>query len=198
MTNGSQQPQLFEDDPDARFNRALRTGNYADIVAAAGRRLLEAIDSPECDHDTAVALLRDVLPDPPEDYDPRPFIAANTWTYAKTSEHPHEYLLLRNSADWREHLRFLRWLRVFGEVERWLDGHRYRYRLVDGWRYWAMFSPNDTILNRRREPTPERESEDHDAAVARLLAARIEQGLGPTITDPKTLDKAAVLFGRES
>jgi hypothetical protein len=31
-------------------------------------------------------------------------------------------------------------------------------------------------------------------AVDRHLAARIEQGLGPTITDPDVLDKAAVLW----
>jgi hypothetical protein len=38
----------------------------------------------------------------------------------------------------------------------------------------------------------------HDEAVARLLDARVEQGLGPTITDPVALDRAAVLFATES
>ena len=37
-------------------------------------------------------------------------------------------------------------------------------------------------------------TEGEQAAVDRLLAARIEQGLGPTITDPETLDRAAVLW----
>jgi hypothetical protein len=40
--------------------------------------------------------------------------------------------------------------------------------------------------------------EDQDAAVSRLLAARTEQGLSPTITDPVALDRAAVLFQKET
>jgi len=35
---------------------------------------------------------------------------------------------------------------------------------------------------------------DHDEAVERLLDARAEQGLAPTVTDPATLDKAAAIF----
>jgi hypothetical protein len=38
------------------------------------------------------------------------------------------------------------------------------------------------------------EHEDHDAAVARLLAARAEQGLASKITDPAALERAAALF----
>jgi hypothetical protein len=35
---------------------------------------------------------------------------------------------------------------------------------------------------------------DYAAAVARMLAARIEQGLPLTVTDPAALDKAAAIF----
>jgi hypothetical protein len=101
----------------------------------------------------AMSLLRDVLPpDPAEDYDPRGFVQANRWTFAKTMpDRPHEYLLIHKSSDWREHLIFRRWLEVHGEVERWLDGRDYPGRVVDGQRYWSLCNANDeVILNRRR------------------------------------------------
>jgi hypothetical protein len=148
VDSGIEQQSLWDDGGDRVFGQALHGGNLAGILSVAGRRVLKAIPD-ELAEDPAVALLRDVLPNPPESYDPRPYIEANTWVFARTMpENPHEYVMLRASTDWREHLRFLRWLRVYGEVERWLDGRRYRYRIVDGWRYWAMWSPNDTILNR--------------------------------------------------
>jgi hypothetical protein len=110
------------------------------------------LDASEGELQDAMALLGDVAPaDPPESYDPTNYIEANDWTFAATMpEHPHEYLLIRNSTDWRAHLRFVRWLRVHGAVER-FQGRRYRYRLVGGRRYWAL-GPSDTIVNRRVEP----------------------------------------------
>ena len=155
MDAGRSKQQSFwpEDQDDAVLARTVAGGNLASLVSVAGRRLLKAIDSPdECDYDAAVALLRDVLPNPTESYDPVPFIEMNTWTYAKSRpQSPHEYVMLRNSVDWREHLRFIRWLRKFGEARRWRDGRTYRYRIVGEFHYWAMWSPNDTIANRSRE-----------------------------------------------
>ena len=150
MTSGIEQQSFFPDDSDPVLERTLRGGNMAGLLSVAGRRVLDVIPDELAD-DPAVTLLRDVLGgDPPEDYDPRPYIAANEWTFASTMpENPHEYVLLRNSSDWREHLRFLRWIRR-GKVEVWRDRRRYRYRVVDGWRYWAL-GPNDTILNRATE-----------------------------------------------
>jgi hypothetical protein len=144
------QQALWDDGwSDPIFQSALKGGNLAAIYSVAGRRALAAIPE-DLDH-PAIVVLRDVHPDPGEDYDPRPYIAANFWTFASTMpENPHEYLLLRNSTDWREHLRMLRWVRR-GEREKWRDGKIYSYRVVDRrWRYWAL-GPNDSILNRERQ-----------------------------------------------
>jgi hypothetical protein len=131
------------------FERALRGGHLAELQRVAARGVLDASQGTIED---ALALLRDVVPaDPAEDWDPAPYIETNEWTFATTMpEHPHEYLLIRNSVDWREHLIFVRWLRVHGQVETY-RGRRYRYRVVNGWRYWAL-GPSDSIANRRREP----------------------------------------------
>jgi hypothetical protein len=129
---------------------ALHRGRLADLADVAGRRVLaDPTDG------AALALLRDVLPeDPPEDWDPRPFIEANRWTYARTMpQNPHEYLLLRKAHDWRTHLVFVRWLKVHGEIERWVDRRDYPYCTVDGWRYWTLLLVNDeVIINRRKAP----------------------------------------------
>jgi hypothetical protein len=149
VRSGTVQQGLWGDG-DPEFENALRRGRLADLADLAGRRVLA-----DPTDEAAWALLRDVLPeDPPAEYDPRPFIAANTWTYARTRpDNPHEYLLLHKSTDWREHLRFVRWLRVHGEVERWVDRRPYPYREVDGWRYWTLCLVNDeVILNRRKAP----------------------------------------------
>jgi hypothetical protein len=147
--NAAEQQSFWTDDDDDRFNRAVRGGWLVNIISVAGRRVLNATDPQE--YEEAIELLRDTLPEPPADYDPVPFIEANNWTFAKTRpESPHFYVLLRNTSDWREHLRFLRWLRVYGEARKWRDGRTYIYRVVDGWNYWAM-GPSDTILNRSRE-----------------------------------------------
>jgi hypothetical protein len=135
---------------DVEFDEALGGGQLAEMLSVAGRRVLDAIAQPQ--HEDVVALLRDVLPaDPPESYDPSPYIEAQTWVFAKTMpQNPHEYVVLRRSTDWREHLRFLRWIRVWGDREL-FKGTYYLYRTVGEWRYWAL-GPNDTIINRRREP----------------------------------------------
>lgn len=128
----------------------LQGGHIVTLQRHAARRVIAAWESGEAEElAAAIALLADVNPDVPEDFDPRPFIEGNEWVFAKTMpENPHEYVLLRNSSDWVEQLRFLRWLRR-GEVERFL-GRSYRGRTVDGWRYWAL-SPDDSIVNRRRQ-----------------------------------------------
>ena len=66
------------------------------------------------------------------------------------ADHPHEYVVISRSSDWREHLRFLQWLRHWGELEL-FKGRHYPYRTVDGFRYWAM-SLEHTIINRRKAP----------------------------------------------
>jgi hypothetical protein len=144
------QQDFWGEDSDPEFQRALQRGRLGELADVAGRRVLA-----DPGDEAALVLLRDVLPaDPPEDYDPRPYIEANEWTYARTRpQNPHEYLLLHKSTDWREHLRFLRWIRVHGEVERWLDRRDYPYRTVDGWRYWSLCLVNDeVIINRRKAP----------------------------------------------
>jgi hypothetical protein len=144
--------QAFFDDghSDPIFQRALKTGNLAAILTVAVRRALRVIPD-DLDH-PAIHVLRDACPDPPEDYDPRPYIAANYWVFASTMpENPHYYVMLKASTDWREHLRFLRWIRR-GVAEVWRDGRRYPYRYVDGYRYWAMPDPSWTIINRERQP----------------------------------------------
>jgi hypothetical protein len=144
-----QQGVLWGEDLDEEFSRALRGGNLASIVSVAGRRVLESIGQPE--YDDAIALLGDVLPNPPGDFNPVPYIEANDWTYAKTRpQTPHFYVLLRNTTDWREHLRFLTWIRKYGQSRRWRDGRTYRTVWVDEFHYWAL-GPNDTILNRARQ-----------------------------------------------
>jgi hypothetical protein len=116
----------------------------------AGRRLLAALEEGNAEEQAAAqALLRDVLPSaPPEDWDPSPYIRSQHWVTARTGDH--DYVVIRYSTDWREHLRFLRWLRAWGTVER-FKGARYRYRDVGDHHYWAMVSPNDTIANRREQ-----------------------------------------------
>jgi hypothetical protein len=152
VNEDTNQQALWEDDgfSDPIFQSALKGGNLAAIYSVAIRRALAVIPD-DLDH-PAIAVLRAVCPDPADDYDARPYIAANHWTFAVTAAetHPHEYVLLRNSTDWREHLRFLRWVRR-GQRQKWRDGRIYSYRYVDDWAYWSL-GPNDSILNRERRP----------------------------------------------
>jgi hypothetical protein len=141
---------MIQGDDDPEFAEAIQGGHLAAMLSIAGRRVLEAIDEPQ--YEAAVALLHEVLPaDPGESYDPTSYIEAQDWVFAKTMpENPHEYVLIRRSTDWRAHLRFLHWIRVWGEDEV-FKGWHYQCRTVGEWRYWAL-GPNDTIINRRRKP----------------------------------------------
>jgi hypothetical protein len=108
----------------------------------------------------ALQLTRDLFPEVSESYDPSGYIHANAWTFAKTMpQHPHEYLLIHKSTDWREHMRFLRFIVEHGELERY-GGLDYFGVVVDGKRYWRMsgrwkangpaaLNPDETIINRR-------------------------------------------------
>ena len=132
------------------FDEALKSGHLTELLDYAGRRALAASNLIQLEE--ALALLRDVLPDPPADYSPRNYIASQEWVYASTMpENEHFYVMLKASTDWGSHLMMLRWIRVTGEIER-FKGSKYRYRTVDGWRYWAMTDPGWTVLNRRRAP----------------------------------------------
>jgi hypothetical protein len=150
VTSEIAQQSFWSDDHDPELERGLKSGHLVTILSVAARRVLKAIDSGH-DYDAAVALLRDVLPNPPADYDPRPYVAAQAWTFAKTMpDNPHEYVLIRKSTDWRAHLCVLSWLRAHGEVEKFM-GRTYRFRTVDDHHYWVL-GPSDTIINRRKAP----------------------------------------------
>ncbi len=102
----------------------------------------------------AMAELRRLLPAPARDYDPRPYIAANHWVFARTMpDNPHEYVVIHDSTDPYEHLMFLEWIRSVGDIEHY-RGRDYEYVTVDGYRYWAMgpSGPEHTIINRREAP----------------------------------------------
>jgi hypothetical protein len=143
------------DDGDLQLQSALRSGRLSALCNLAGRRVLAAWEADRPDElAEALALLRDVLPNVPEGYDPTPWIEAQPWVTARSGDH--QYVLIRRSTDWREQVRFLRWLRTTGFQERWGQrGETYRYKVVttsDGrWRYWPS-NADETISNRRREP----------------------------------------------
>lgn len=123
-------------------------GGLAAMYDTALRRVLYAGLGDE--KAAAIELLHDVCPpDPPEDYDPRPWIAQQAWVTARSGDH--QYVLLRCSTDWREQVRFIRWLRVWGYEEK-FHGSKYRCRDIDGQHMWAMTDLNDTISNRRAIP----------------------------------------------
>lgn len=140
--------------------RIIATHHMADLADYAGRQVLRAWENAQTagdDHggqlelEAAMKLLADLLVlDIPEEYDPRPYIAANEWVFARTMPtNPHYYVVLPRSTDWREHLRFLRWIRVWGHTEM-FKGYPYLYRVVDDNKYWAL-GLNETILNRKQK-----------------------------------------------
>lgn len=131
---------------------ALRGGNRTTMVSVAGRAVLDAWDDgDEAALAEAMADLRSVLPVVEDGYDPGPYIAAQEWVVARTMpENPHSYVLIRNSTDYVEHLRFVDWLRRTGEVEV-FNGRRYKGRTINWHRYWVL-GVNDTIVNRRKAP----------------------------------------------
>ena len=76
----------------------------------------------------AMAELRRLLPAPARDYDPRPYIAANHWVFARTMpDNPHEYVVIHNSTDPYEHLIIPR-VDPIGGGRRALSGPRLRVR----------------------------------------------------------------------
>jgi hypothetical protein len=128
-------------------------GHYSLILRRAAQDALAAFQAGQRGRLAAAMVeLGRVMPEAPKDFDPRPYIAANEWRYAKTRpQNPHFYVLLVVSSDPYEHLRFLAWLQASEEVEDW-GGKRFHYHEVDGWRYWALTNPNATIINRRVAP----------------------------------------------
>ena len=143
----------------AEFRQALKGGHYAAILEVAARRVLHAADEartnpddPELQHNLgeALVLLADCCPEADEQFDPVPYIESQTWTFARTvPQRPHEYVHVSKTSDWRMHLKFVRWLRTWGEMERYGNA-LWPYRTVGEWRYWAGSDPNWTIINRRR------------------------------------------------
>lgn len=82
----------------------------------------------------------------PEDYDPRPYIAANEWRQARTyQDNPHQYLLWDRASDLLAQALLVKWIEVTGEGRK-FRGRRYTYRELDGWLYWSM----GLTVNRRR------------------------------------------------
>jgi hypothetical protein len=149
----------------------------------------------------------------PPDHDPRPFISAQQWRYAKSMPwHPHEYVMLHKSTDVFDHIRFLLWLRPTGEIEMY-KGDPYRYREVDGYRYWAL-APAFTIINRRTAPhrttvtrrcpgrpadrsqTRRRSTRSADAGLTRaaVLSRRGAAGLAVVVQRSRVLTAAAGSF----
>jgi hypothetical protein len=92
-----------------------------------------------------------------DDYDPRPFIASQVWTYAKTvPEALHEYLPAQRATDFAEFKKMCDWVNKTGTPGFFtFDGKRRRYKYsdpIDGMIYWVSRSPwgSSLLLNRRR------------------------------------------------
>jgi hypothetical protein len=135
---------------DPVLERVVRGGHMASMLSLGVGRFLEVLDRPHTDDElqAAVDLLRDLYPSPGLMYDPTPYIEAQNWVYAKTMpENKHFYVVLRASTDWRAHMMFLRWIRLYGGDERFRSSW-YRYMDVGEYHYWAM-SSNDSIINRK-------------------------------------------------
>jgi hypothetical protein len=105
-----------------------------------------------------------------DDYDPRPFIASVTWTFARTMAHynPHEYCVERDVAKLSdEHRRmfdeFVAYLNASETVRRYA-GKPYRYVEVDGFTYWTTWGGGArTIVNRK--PTAQAGWDDEPAGL---------------------------------
>lgn len=79
----------------------------------------------------------------------RRFVAAATWTFARTMpEHPHWYTLRRQN-DERVFEAFVMHVREHGYRAR-FAGAEYTYLDLDGYTYWTMGAPVEetTVLNR--------------------------------------------------
>jgi hypothetical protein len=86
------------------------------------------------------------------------YLAAQEWVFARSMpKTPHEYVLLRKSADPAMHLNAVAFIRANGEPRpwRWPPRTHHYWQPGDGWEYWTM-RESDTILNRRiiAEATP--------------------------------------------
>jgi hypothetical protein len=92
------------------------------------------------------------------DYDPRPFIRANTWTFAKSvPSHPHEYLVGTRATDPDAFAELCAWINRTGTRAPFTFGgrtHTYAYATVDEWVYWVSRGAGRALLvNRRRAET---------------------------------------------
>ena len=85
------------------------------------------------------------------------WLASQAWTFARSVPgQPHEYLLLRRSADPLMHLRVVRFIRERGERRPWaVPGGRGRvwcsYWPAGDLEYWTQPRDADPILNRGRK-----------------------------------------------
>jgi hypothetical protein len=80
----------------------------------------------------------------------RAYLASQKWVYARTMpKHPHEYVLLKRSADPWMHLRVVAYVRRRGEHRYFPPSRRVHsyWQAGDGFEYWTMRAA-DTILNR--------------------------------------------------
>lgn len=83
-------------------------------------------------------------------WDPRPYIAAHEWVFARTvPDRPHWYVTPSSTTDASAHERFIRLIQRRGEVER-FEGRRYRYLTIDAWRYWV--GPPGLINRKHADP----------------------------------------------
>jgi hypothetical protein len=129
-------------------------------TVGAGCSTLVDVTSPPESHD-----LPPCATDPDEDgdpwahYDPRPFIAAQEWTFAKTApEMPHWYVAPHQATDRDLFYEFSRWIYAIGEKRPFTFSARtytYSYATVDEWEYWnTRFRGGQTLVNRRRADRP--------------------------------------------
>jgi hypothetical protein len=155
-------------DDDPMPWRLVKAADMAGLTDFAARLVMAAWDQAAADEEfnphhheqlhAALKLMREVcVTDVAEEYDPRLYIALNTWVFAKTMpETPHEYVMLGKSTDWREHLVFHRWIRVWGtRVYRKRFHSYYQEAWVDDHLYWTLPSSNSTIINRRHKDAPQ-------------------------------------------
>jgi hypothetical protein len=94
------------------------------------------------------------MPDPPGEFDPRPFIERATWTFSKTTADwpnwKHEYAPQSKHEGDDDFRRFAELIESEGYVAR-FEGSRYRYLCVGDWLYWvsrSLYAPGQN-LNRR-------------------------------------------------
>jgi len=80
----------------------------------------------------------------------REFIAAHTWTFAKSMPKiPHFYVVRDKCRSDEEFVRVVTYMRKHGEARPFFR-KTYTYFDIDGWSYWTMGNPlwDTTIINR--------------------------------------------------